>query len=267
MNNTMYKFFAPFLLLILLVSSGCAKNVDGSWKAPLVYRIDVQQGNVVDQEMLDKLRPGMDKNQVKFVMGTPLIKDPFHSERWDYVYIMEPGRGERQQRHITLHFKDEKLAYVEGDVKIGDRTVADEPVRKDRSVDVPLDYHEEGFFGRLFGPDKPETTDTTVETDTVEGTDTVEQTDTDVSIIEEEPVKEETMATKQKSMAPVAEDDTTTTTASKETIADKQQDKNLFRRFWDRMTTGAEDSGIEEGKETERDLRDAEVLEGAGGEL
>lgn len=269
--KTMYKITACFLLLVPLVTGGCAQNVDGTWKAPLVYRIDVQQGNVIDQKMIDKLKPGMDKNQVKYVMGTPLIKDPFHSNRWDYVYIMEPGRGKRKQRRITLFFEHDKLAYVEGDIKIGERPATEDLTPKDRSVTVPLDAHKEGFFSRMFDKNKPQEK----ESETAQDNENAEKDETVTKDTTEKPVEEKDLSTKQQvTAAPLpsqknaATQEESETDDDKETIADKEQDKNLVRRFWDRITSGAEDSGIAKGKEeTERDIRDAEVLEKSGGEL
>lgn len=80
------------------------------------YKIDVQQGNVVTQEMVSKLRPGLTKSQVQFILGTPLIRDPFHPERWDYVYVLEKQGKLKEQRKFTVVFDDDKLARVEGDV-------------------------------------------------------------------------------------------------------------------------------------------------------
>jgi outer membrane protein assembly factor BamE len=80
------------------------------------YRIDVRQGNLVTQEMAAQLKPGMTRDQVRFVLGTPLLADPFHAERWDYVYRFKPGYGDAQQRRLTVFFQDGKLARVEGDV-------------------------------------------------------------------------------------------------------------------------------------------------------
>ena len=80
------------------------------------YRIDVRQGNVVTQEMVAKLRPGMTMDQVRFVLGTPLITDIFHADRWDYVYRFQPGLGEVVERKLTTFFADGKLVRVAGDV-------------------------------------------------------------------------------------------------------------------------------------------------------
>ena len=80
------------------------------------YRIDVRQGNMVTQEMVAKLKPGMTMDQVRFVLGTPLITDIFHADRWDYVYRFQPGRGEVEERKLTAFFTDGKLVRVAGDV-------------------------------------------------------------------------------------------------------------------------------------------------------
>lgn len=270
-----------FFVLLLLLTGGCARNVDGTWKAPLVYRIDIQQGNVVDQQMLDRLKPGMDKNQVKYVMGSPLIQDPFHSNRWDYVYIMEPGQGSRTQRRITLYFEDEKLAYIDGNVKIADRPAAEEQLpRNENSVAVPLDTHKEGFFSNLFGGDEepaesaaapsegeePAQFPAALSEDEETGTAATETAATGEVTAEELPADEQ-QALSPEEQKTVTEADESPADTEKKTLADEERDTNLVRRFWDRMTTGAEDSGIQEGKETERDIRDAEVLEKAGGGL
>ncbi len=137
-------------ILVLATTVSCTRNVDGSWKIPFVYRIDIQQGNVIDQRMLDRLRPGMDKNQVRFILGTPLISDPFHADRWDYIYSMEPGGDERTQRHVTLYFKNDKLSYINGDVQVSHKPRTEDQPLKDRTVAVPLEEEKKGFFSSLF---------------------------------------------------------------------------------------------------------------------
>jgi outer membrane protein assembly factor BamE len=80
------------------------------------FHIDIRQGNYVTQEMASQLTPGMTEEQVRFIMGTPLLVDPFHANRWDYVYSYAPEGRVSEQRRITLMFKDGKLSSVEGDV-------------------------------------------------------------------------------------------------------------------------------------------------------
>jgi outer membrane protein assembly factor BamE len=84
--------------------------------AGCVYKIDIQQGNIVSQDMVDKLRPGMSRSQSRFVLGTPLIQDTFHPGRWDYVYTIQPAGGTRLQERETLLFNDaEQLSGLNGD--------------------------------------------------------------------------------------------------------------------------------------------------------
>ncbi len=65
--------------------------------------------------MVDQLRPGMTKRQVIFVMGTPLVRDPFHQNRWDYIYSYQPGGGERGQERVSVFFEDDALVSFSGD--------------------------------------------------------------------------------------------------------------------------------------------------------
>lgn len=140
------------LCLSLIFLAACSRSFDGSYNLPLVYKIDIQQGNVIKQEMLDKLRPDMSKNQVKFIMGTPVIIDPFHNERWEYIYSFQKGGGIREQHHITIHFEDDKLDHVSGDIKISDKPrVENEIITEDEAILMPRSEKEEkGFFGRLW---------------------------------------------------------------------------------------------------------------------
>lgn len=84
--------------------------------APSVYKIDIQQGNVVTQEMVSRLKPGMTKSQVRFALGTPLVSDVFHPDRWDYVYRFQKAGVLTEQHHVTVVFENDLLKRVEGDV-------------------------------------------------------------------------------------------------------------------------------------------------------
>ena len=78
------------------------------------YRPDIQQGNFISREMVAQLKEGMTRDQVRFVLGTPLLTDVFHSDRWDYPFRMAKGNGEMTASRLTLVFVDEKLARIEG---------------------------------------------------------------------------------------------------------------------------------------------------------
>ena len=83
---------------------------------PGIYRADVHQGNIVNQEMMDKLKPGMNRRQVRYIMGSPLIIDTFHQERWDYYYSKKSNGEIQERQRVTLFFDDEKLARIEGNM-------------------------------------------------------------------------------------------------------------------------------------------------------
>lgn len=81
------------------------------------HRMEIQQGNFVSQEMVAQLKQGMSKDQVRFILGTPLIADIFHADRWDYVFTrMRSNSRELEQRRIAVYFEDGKLKRVDGDV-------------------------------------------------------------------------------------------------------------------------------------------------------
>ncbi|HKQ26106.1 MAG TPA: outer membrane protein assembly factor BamE [Burkholderiales bacterium] len=97
-------------LLWLLLSAVLA----GCMLAP--HKIDIQQGNYVDQEMVAKLKPDMTRSQVRFILGTPLVADLFHPNRWDYVYLIGKAGDVRRQRKLTVVFEGDKLKFIDGDV-------------------------------------------------------------------------------------------------------------------------------------------------------
>lgn len=105
------------LMLTSLTLVGLAALAGCSF--PGVYKIDIQQGNVVTQDMIDQLKPGMTRRQVRFIMGNPLITDTFHANRWDYLYSLQPGGGERRQERISLTFSGDQLSGLSGDFRPG----------------------------------------------------------------------------------------------------------------------------------------------------
>lgn len=99
----------------LCVLAGCESV--RSWTPTFLkpYRPDVQQGNVITKEMVDQLRPGMSREQVRFLLGTPLLTSIFHQDRWDYVYRLARGSGDVQARKLVVFFKDNRLDRFESD--------------------------------------------------------------------------------------------------------------------------------------------------------
>jgi outer membrane protein assembly factor BamE len=118
MPSSLSKTLWALVTLIAFASlSACAG------KLPLVYRVPVQQGNVITVEMLQQLELGMDKRKVTFILGTPLIIDAFHQNRWDYFYSYEPSNARRVQQQASLYFENDRLARI------------------DASIDSKIDFH------------------------------------------------------------------------------------------------------------------------------
>ena len=102
-------------LLMALALAGCKQAPElPSVLSP--YKIDIQQGNAITQPMISKLKAGMTRAQVRFALGSPLIVDPFRTDRWDYVYLYQKQGKDAQRHRITILFEDDKLARIEGDV-------------------------------------------------------------------------------------------------------------------------------------------------------
>ncbi len=112
-----------------------------------VYTLDIHQGNIVTQEMVDQLKPGMTQHQVAFILGTPLLTDPFHDQRWDYVYSNEPGGQERVQRHLTMLFEQGELVGMEGDFRPNDKPVLD--LSQDVTVNIPKIQREKTLWQKI----------------------------------------------------------------------------------------------------------------------
>ncbi|QFY43432.1 outer membrane protein assembly factor BamE [Candidatus Methylospira mobilis] len=120
-----------------------------------IYTPDIHQGNIVSQEMVDQIRPGMNKRQIAFIMGTPLLQDPFHDNRWDYIYSNQPGGEDRMQKRISLFFKNDALSGVQGDFKPG--TLPSVETNKDVTVDIPKIERDKTLWQTitsLFGGDE-----------------------------------------------------------------------------------------------------------------
>jgi outer membrane protein assembly factor BamE len=103
-----------FILVVVLLA-GCSRVPILPGLTP--YRMDIQQGNYVTQDMVSKLKPGMSKAQVRFALGTPLIIDPFHADRWDYIYLFQKRGRTAEHRRLIVLFQDDKLLRLEGDVQ------------------------------------------------------------------------------------------------------------------------------------------------------
>jgi outer membrane protein assembly factor BamE len=112
----------PATALIRLLSVSVASLLGACSSVPILpgftpYQMEIQQGNFVDQEMVSRLKPGMTRDQVRFILGTPLVSDMFHADRWDYVFSRRPqGGGAVEQRRLAVYFSEGKLSKIDGDV-------------------------------------------------------------------------------------------------------------------------------------------------------
>ncbi len=109
---------APFRILLAVVLLEAAAGCTYVPRIPGItpYRMEIQQGNYVSQDMVSQLKAGMSKEQVRFILGTPLVTDIFHAERWDYLYFRETSDGKREQRKLVVHFDNGQLTRIDGDV-------------------------------------------------------------------------------------------------------------------------------------------------------
>ena len=104
----------PLLLFAVMAQTACSTILNN---VPGVYSITIQQGNIVDQAMIDQLRPRMSKRQVLFIMGSPMLEDFFHENRWDYLYYNKPSGSDLVQKKVTLYFENDQVVAIQGDLK------------------------------------------------------------------------------------------------------------------------------------------------------
>ncbi len=114
----------------LLVLNGCIRS----------YRVEIQQGNVISAEQIEKIIPGTTRNEVRFILGTPLIEDPFHAERWDYFYSLDPAKGEVVTKYrVSVWFENDQVV----------RTVV-EGAGLPGAIEPDLEEDSPGFFSQLW---------------------------------------------------------------------------------------------------------------------
>jgi outer membrane protein assembly factor BamE len=136
-----------FLLLVACTSTETLeeKMLNAADNLPGIHKINVQQGNIVTQEMVDQLRPGMTRRQVKFLLGTPLLADPFHADRWDYFYTLNTAGKHTKDERLTVVFDGDKLASLKGNFKPSNN--ANTMTINTQVIDVPKREEKEiGFF-------------------------------------------------------------------------------------------------------------------------
>jgi len=124
------------LLLGLLFATitGCS-----SWGFPGVYRINVEQGNIITQEMVDQLKPGMDQRQVRYILGTPLVEDPFNPNRWEYLYMLRNGNNTLREERLSVHFENNALTHFDTTLVPTEEPVPTEANPKEEETYYPPD--------------------------------------------------------------------------------------------------------------------------------
>ena len=156
----LHDYFLIFLLFNLISCSSLDLVPEF---LPKVYKIDIHQGNAISSEMLMQLKPGMTKAQVRFVLGTPLIKDTFHKERWDYVYVMRVNDIVIEKRHVVLNFVDELLKNITGEVipkKVNNEVGLSSKEKESTKADsLPLVVEDEKLSTQIVLPESLDTSE------------------------------------------------------------------------------------------------------------
>ena len=120
----MLKLLISITVAATMLSTGCsslssvADAIPNALdRAPLIYRPAIQQGNVVTQDQVNELQPGMTKRQVRYVLGSPMLTDVFHADRWDYAYTAGTGSRPEEIRRVTVIFESDRLVRIAGDLR------------------------------------------------------------------------------------------------------------------------------------------------------
>ena len=148
LGNHSRRCFTSYILAAL-ASMTLASCTTILTNLPGVYSVDVQQGNIVDQPMIDQLRPSMSKRQVLYILGSPMLDDFFHQKRWDYLYSAQIDGGDRQQKRISLYFENDQLTGVQGDFKPSETPVI--KTSDETTVDVPKRDLEKTLWEMITG--------------------------------------------------------------------------------------------------------------------
>ena len=137
-------FSLSLLTSLTLVSCSTILN-----HLPGVYTLEIQQGNIIDQTMVDQLRPGMNKRQVLYIMGSPMLDDIFHKNRWDYLYSDQPSGEDRVQKQISLFFENDQITGIQGDFRPSPTPVL--KTSNETTVDVPKRDLEKTLWEKITG--------------------------------------------------------------------------------------------------------------------
>ena len=141
---------AAALIAAGLVAGGCERMPDlpvPDLGVPGLYRLDVRQGNALNDTAFARLEVGMPRSRVVYLLGSPAIDDVFHPDRWEYLYSYAPGGEAGDWRRIVLHFEGDRLARMEGDLPPADAATIEPEAAT--VVEVPPRPAEKGIFRRV----------------------------------------------------------------------------------------------------------------------
>lgn len=116
---------------------------------PGVYTLDIQQGNIISQDLVDQLRPNMTKRQVLYIMGSSMLVDVFHQKRWDYLYSEQLDGEARKQKRLSLFFDGDQLVGVQGDFKLSSLAVAKQS--KTTTLELPPREFDKTLWEKITG--------------------------------------------------------------------------------------------------------------------
>jgi len=129
-KKSRYSTLSPFIKLLLICITTLLLVNCSNLRFPGVYKIDVAQGNIVTQDLLDKLKPGMNPNQVTYILGSPLIEDTFNENRWDYYYSMKTGRtNQTVKSRVSVFFENDLYNRYELVGTIRESSIRREPIK------------------------------------------------------------------------------------------------------------------------------------------
>lgn len=143
----MIFWLSPILRAMPILRSVCLSVLCLSLGA-CAYRIDIQQGNLITESQIAELEPGMTMREVRYILGTPLVVDPFHQNRWDYYYSMDVPGEDLVQHRVTVVFENERMDRIEGDLGNGSQKA--EETGEGGTVVTESQREDKGFFARTW---------------------------------------------------------------------------------------------------------------------
>lgn len=154
----MRKYYFPLFITLCLTLTACSSIIEN---LPGVYSLDIQQGNIINQKMIDQLKPKMTKRQVLYVMGSSMLVDVFHQKRWDYLYSEQLDGEPRKQKRLSLFFEDDILSSMQGDFRPNKNKITSKT--DETTIDIPPRDLEKTLWEKITGIFSHDETDRTNE--------------------------------------------------------------------------------------------------------